>query len=57
MCSERLQGQGRRFDSGVILNHEGYVRKLRGKREKMMANAGVEPTTLALLAPRSNQLS
>jgi hypothetical protein len=28
-----------------------------GKRSKTMANAGVEPTTLALLAPRSNQLS
>ena len=26
-------------------------------KEKMMASEGIEPSTLALLAPRSNQLS
>ena len=36
-----------------------YIELWSGKmaRKKSMANAGIEPTTLALLAPRSNQLS
>jgi hypothetical protein len=34
----------------------GYWRWLQTE-VKQLANAGVEPTTLALLAPRSNQLS
>ncbi len=39
----------------TISSRLGYVKK--GKVNLSLANAGIEPTTLALLAPRSNQLS
>ena len=58
-CTHRIRGSfttSTLIATGMYHNIDGMVTAKTDLLENM-ANAGIEPTTLALLAPRSNQLS